>query len=149
MYIILEGLDKTGKTTIKEELKKKKYGSCKNVVIDRGPASNLFFDDILNRSTDKRKKEFLKDIYDLENIDGIIVYCKSSKEDIVDRHVKAKEKVPYYILDKKEEVEEKYLEYCFLYNKNMIIVDTSLLTKKQVLNEILKEVNYIQTQKGE
>ena len=81
MWIIFEGLDKTGKTTLEWELLK--ASNFKHIVIDRGPAGYLAFDEILGRATHAGNDEFLvqaKQIANAKNV--LVVYCYA-RESIV------------------------------------------------------------------
>ena len=49
MFVIFEGLDKTGKTTLEWELLK--ATNFKHIVIDRGPVGYMTFDRLFGRST--------------------------------------------------------------------------------------------------
>lgn len=74
MWVIFEGLDKAGKTTLEWEFLK--ATNFKHVVIDRGPVGYMTFDKILGRETKLGNQEF---IYQARKImksgDFMVVYC--------------------------------------------------------------------------
>jgi deoxyadenosine/deoxycytidine kinase len=88
MWILFEGLDKVGKTTLQWELLK--ATNFKYVVIDRGPIGYMSYDKILNRETDEGNKRFInmsKSIME-EKENFIVVFCYADKN-VVDSRLKA------------------------------------------------------------
>lgn len=94
MFVILEGFDKTGKTTILKEFGK--INSWEQIIIDRGPAGYLFYDEFYGRSTKKRTNQYLNDLRTIKESSGkwCAIYLSSNSMDILERHHKAKEEVP-------------------------------------------------------
>ena len=86
MWIIFEGLDKVGKTTLEWELLK--ATNFKHIVIDRGPVGYLVFDKIFERETKLGNQEFIHQARKImKSKDFMIVYCTANK-DIVDANTK-------------------------------------------------------------
>ena len=78
MYVIFEGLDKSGKTTLEWELLK--ATNFKHIVIDRGPIGYMVFDKLLNRETPIGDAEFMRMADDINNTNNfIVIYCHCSK----------------------------------------------------------------------
>lgn len=80
--VIFEGMDKTGKTTLKEEFNK--ITKFKHFVIDRGPISNIVYNKLLRHNADNNM--FFYEVIDhLSKLDHLIVFCTAHKQDINDR----------------------------------------------------------------
>lgn len=94
MFIIFEGLDKSGKGTLERELLK--ATNYKHIVIDRGPAGYLAFDEIFGRNTLLGDIEFMhlsKLVADSE--DFLVVYCTADKKVVDERLKEHNETCPY------------------------------------------------------
>lgn len=94
MFVILEGFDKTGKTTILKEFGK--INSWEQIIIDRGPAGYLFYDEFYGRDTKERTNQYLEDLKLIqENPDNwCAIYLSCNSMDIIERHHKAQEEIP-------------------------------------------------------
>jgi len=57
--VIFEGMDKTGKTTLKEEFNKRT--NFIHYVVDRGPISNIVYNNLFNR--EKNLNDFFKSFF--------------------------------------------------------------------------------------
>lgn len=94
MFVILEGFDKTGKTTVLKEFGK--INSWEQIIIDRGPAGYLFYDEFYGRDTKERTNQYLEDLKLIrENPDNwCAIYLSCNSMDIIERHHKAQEEIP-------------------------------------------------------
>lgn len=122
MWVIFEGLDKSGKGTLEREfLKKVNY---EHIIVDRGPVGYMVFDEIFGRTTKDRKENFIRQARRImKSNDFIIVYCKAPFEVVQDRLKEHKEECPY---DYKKA--QKLYNTCInrFYFKNFVIeVDTT------------------------
>lgn len=94
MWVIFEGLDKAGKTTLEWEFMK--ATNFKHVVIDRGPVGYMVFDELFNRSTKFGQHNFIHQARKaLKSGDFMVVYCKVTPEVAAERLAEHNEKCPY------------------------------------------------------
>lgn len=94
MWVIFEGLDKAGKTTLEWEFLK--ATNFKYVVIDRGPVGYMTFDKIFGRETKLDKQEFIHQARKaMKSDDFMIVYCTVEKETAEERLTFHGEICPY------------------------------------------------------
>ena len=94
MWVIFEGLDKAGKTTLEWEFMK--ATGFKHVIIDRGPVGYMVFDELFDRSTKLGQQNFIHQARKaLKSGDFIVVYCKVSPEVAAKRLAEHSEKCPY------------------------------------------------------
>lgn len=94
MWIIFEGLDKSGKGTLEWEILK--ATNFKHIIIDRGPAGYLVFDDLFNRRTKEGDYEYAKNAYLMKSSDDcVIVYCKVPADVAMQRLKEHNETCPY------------------------------------------------------
>lgn len=144
MWIIFEGLDKTGKTTLERELLKET--NFEHIVIDRGPAGYLAFDEIFKRETNFcRNQEFLKQAKMVKNSDDILViYCTTEEYIAKRRLLLHKETCPYNYKNA-----QKIYEYNvnFLYDSNkLLILNTGDKNLKECIELIIEKIEEL---KGE
>lgn len=79
MFVIFEGLDKAGKTTLEWEFLK--ATNFKHMVIDRGPMGYMTFDKLFGRSTKLGDRDFVHYARKITKSDDyMIVYCTVDKE---------------------------------------------------------------------
>ena len=128
-FIILEGCDRTGKSSMQDEIDKQtKY---KHFVLDRGPIGFKAYCEIFNKdqklfnSYNKSEEEFLQ----LSNI--LVIYLDCSTEILIERCLKTNHEILDFNHHKK--IYKKYYDQSKL---NKIKVDT---TEKHV-SEIVKEL---------
>lgn len=94
MWVIFEGLDKAGKTTLEWEFLK--ATNFKHVVIDRGPVGYMTFDKILGRETKLGNQEFINQARKIcKNKDFMIVYCTCDANTALERIKAHNEECPY------------------------------------------------------
>lgn len=94
MFIVLEGFDKVGKTTLLKEFGK--INSWEQVIIDRGPAGYLFFDDLYQRGTEEREFSYEQDLKLITDNPSqwCAIYLNCNPTDVIERHKQAKEDIP-------------------------------------------------------
>lgn len=79
MWVIFEGLDKAGKTTLEWEFLK--ATNFKHMVIDRGPMGYMTFDKLFDRETKLGNQDFIHQARKImKNQDFMVVYCFASEE---------------------------------------------------------------------
>ena len=94
MWIIFEGLDKAGKTTLEWEFLK--VTNFKHIIIDRGPAGYLVFDTLFKRRTEAGNKQYAKNIALMKASDDfVVVYCKAAIDVAMQRLKEHNETCPY------------------------------------------------------
>lgn len=94
MWIIFEGLDKAGKTTLEWEFLK--ATNFKHMVIDRGPVGYMTFDKLFNRETKLGNQDFIHHSRKItKNPDFMVVYCFASEEVAAKRLNEHNEECPY------------------------------------------------------
>ena len=118
--IIFEGIDKSGKTTLKEELNRQ--SNYQYWVLDRSPISSIVYDEIFNRNNREYWFRLIQALYD--TFDVKLIYCKTTPDIIKDRLEKANEKVQGKLND------FTFVDKCFrntikLVTNKCCIVDTS------------------------
>ena len=140
MWVIFEGLDKAGKTTLEWDLHR--ATNFKNVVIDRGPVGYMVFDKIFDRETEDGTKEYFKQIEMVnDSEDFMVIYCTVNKEVAKDRLKVHDEKCPYNY----EEAQKLYKNYVYDFYKNekIIEVDTTFLSVEECTEIIVKKLKEI------
>ena len=142
MWIIFEGLDKTGKTTLEWELLK--ATNFKHIVIDRGPAGYATFDKILNRETPSGVSNFIKQAREIMELDSMVVYCKANEQVVNQRLKDHNEKQldsgwPY------ENMQELYERNVHLFydSRNVLVLDTSDKTIPQCIKIIKNRIEEV------
>ena len=94
MFVIFEGLDKAGKTTLEWEFLK--ATNFKHVVIDRGPMGYMTFDKLFDRETKLGNQEFIHQARKImKNHDFMVVYCFASEDIAAKRLNEHNEECPY------------------------------------------------------
>lgn len=140
MWVIFEGLDKSGKGTLEWNLHR--ATNFKHVVIDRGPAGYMTFDKIFNRETEDGTQEYFNQVEMINNSeDFMIVYCTVDEKIVKDRLKVYNEKCSY---DYKK-AQEIYTNYVYgLYkNEKIIEVDTTFLSIEECTKIIVKKLKEI------
>lgn len=133
MWLIFEGLDKSGKTTLEWAfLKKTNY---KHNIIDRGPVGYLVFDEIFNRSTDEGNKEHIYQANKVSNSkDFFVVYCKADLKIIESRLHEHNENFEYDYIKAQNLLDKKIKE---LYSEDSVLeIDTSSKSIEECAEEI-------------
>lgn len=93
MWVIFEGLDKTGKTTLEWEFLK--ATNFKHVVVDRGPMGYMTFDKLFGRDTKLGNQEFIRQARKAMKSGGntFVVYCYADENVVNERLKKHGEKL--------------------------------------------------------
>lgn len=142
MFVIFEGLDKSGKGTLEREFLK--MTNYKFVVVDRGPAGYMVFDKLFNRQTVLGDYQFIKDAeLMMRSGDFMVVYCKAPIDVALKRISEHNEVCPYNY-EYAQKMYDAHVEW--LYDRNKVVeVDTHklpvgecVLKIKQKLQEVLK-----------
>lgn len=145
MWVVFEGLDKTGKTTLEWEFMK--ATNFKHVVVDRGPVGYMVFDMLLERGTEEGYKEFIKQSESMMKCGSgfMVVYCKASESVVNDRLERHNEK--------QLECNATYEFMSNLYYNNVklyysgqksIIIDTGINSIDQCIALILGKLKEVQ-----
>lgn len=146
MFVIMEGFDKTGKTTLMKHMGV--VNQWREVYIDRGPVGYIFYDEILCRTTNERLKEYKGDAQQLSVMDCIVVFCTSDPSDIVRRHVEHNEDCILCCESDITKAQDRYLELIdAYYDCPTVVLNTSLLSIEQCGREIEKFVKIVKQKK--
>ena len=141
MWIIFEGLDKVGKTTLEWELLK--ATNFKHIVIDRGPVGYLVFDKIFERETKLGNQEFIHQARKImKSKDFMIVYCTANK-DIVDARLKEHNESCPYDYEKAQKLYKNNI-YRFYRDNKVIEIDTTSLSIEKCIEIIIEKLEEIQ-----
>jgi len=141
MWVIFEGLDKAGKTTLEWEfLKATNY---KHVVIDRGPASYMTFDKLFNRETKLGNQAFIKQARKVnKSKDFIVVYCYAP-EDVAAKRLKEHNEECLYDYGKAQKLLRDNIKR--FYNQNKVVeIDTSTMTPAECVEIIVEKLKEVQ-----
>lgn len=94
MWVIFEGLDKAGKTTLEWEFLK--ATNFKHMVIDRGPMGYMTFDKLFDRETKLGNQDFIHQARKImKNQDFMVIYCFASEDVVAKRLNEHNEECPY------------------------------------------------------
>lgn len=140
MWIIFEGLDKVGKTTLEWELLK--ATNFKHIVIDRGPVGYLVFDKIFEREETNSEQDFIQKAKDImKTKDFLIVYCEASYDIVLKRLKEHNEICPYNYI----EAQKIYLNNIRkFYDKEMTLeLDTSFLSIDECIDLIIRKIKEV------
>ena len=128
MRIYIEGLDRTGKTTLKKELSKET--NYEHVILDRGPISNIAYDYLFGRKTPEDNLEYeAKESF----LNPLIIILYASEEEIFRRMKSTKTEAFEYA--------EKITEF-----RNILWIDTTNISIEEEI-KIIKD--YIEKIKNE
>lgn len=144
MWVIFEGLDKAGKTTLEWEFLN--ATNFKHMVIDRGPVGYMIFDKLFDRETKLGNQDFIHQARKImKNQDFLVVYCFAS-EDVVNKRLKEyDEKVPYDYT-KAQKLLRNNIRRFYKCEKTLEL-DTSNKTISECVQMIVKKLEEVQ--KGE
>lgn len=120
MFVIFEGLDKAGKTTLEWEFLK--ATNFKHVIIDRGPIGYKVFDELLGRTTADGDAGFLSLANKAnESNDFVVVYCHCSDDTAKRRLIEHNHEELKYDYHEAQELLSRSVKQ---YYKNFIDVNT-------------------------
>lgn len=133
MWVIFEGLDKSGKTTL--EWAFLKATNYKVNVVDRGPIGYMVFDEIFNRATKLGNQEFIHQARKInKSKDCYVIYCKVDN-DIAEQRLKDHgEKCPYNYIKAQKLLNKQIKRY---YAKEKIL---EVNTSKKSINECTEDI---------
>jgi len=146
MWIIFEGYDKTGKTTLGWEILK--ATNYKHVIIDRGPIGYMVYDKVSGRETHEGNQEFIKQARRAmrPNNNTIVVYCYADKYLINQRLEKHGEKLLNDTFPYKGK-SYSYLQKLYLsnilryYDKNrVVLIDTEKNNIEECIHLIKEKI---------
>lgn len=125
MWVIFEGLDKSGKGTLEWSFLKET--NFRHIVIDRGPAGYATFDSLFGRLTRKNKDAHARSLSLMRAhpAEFLVVYCKVSTDIAMQRIQEHNETCPY---DYKDAQSYYDMAIDVLYKEkgiNVIEIDTS------------------------
>lgn len=144
MWVIFEGLDKAGKTTLEWEFLK--ATNFKHVVIDRGPIGYLTFDKLFGRETKLGNQEFIHQARKImKSKDFMVVYCTANKDTVAARLKAHGESCPYDY----EKAQKLYKNnvHRFYHDDKIIEIDTTFLSVERCVEVIIEKLKEVQ--KGE
>lgn len=134
--IFVEGQDRVGKTTIVP-----KIFNCRNKidnVFDRGPMSNMVYNEIFNRNYEFEK------YLELFTKNMIIIYLVADEEVIKERTIKTNDyQVPLNDILKHSKIFEKYYELLLKKDINICKIDTSFNDIENVCEKAIEYINNI------
>lgn len=135
MFIMFEGVDKSGKSTLVKKLNE--VTDYKHWVLDRGIISSIVYNDIYNRKNEKMYFEYLEK---LKALNPLIVYTFTTKEEIELRLKQANEMLPKKQIELGiEKIQNKFFDYIQKSGLRYIVVSTNKPIVEN-LNFILKAI---------
>ena len=125
MWIVFEGLDKSGKGTL--ELETLKATNFKHIIIDRGPVGYMVFDGLFNRVTKEGDKQFARNIRTMINNkeDFLVVYCHAPADVALKRIEEHNETCPYDYEYAQGLYSEGIVKLYVMYDMNVLSIDTT------------------------
>lgn len=131
MFVIFEGLDKAGKTTLEWEFLK--ATNFKHMVIDRGPVGYLTFDKLFGRNTKAGDHNFIHYARKImKSNDFMVVYCVADTETAKERLNAYNETCPYDYDDAQKLLRKNINRF---YNRSKLL---ELDTSKHSINECVE-----------
>lgn len=142
ILIIFEGVDKSGKTTLKDLFNKKTNFSY--VVLDRLTASSKIYNNFFNRDRLEYYNQFEKRV--LESFNVLVVLCECETKTIIERLKNANELLPEKLkdIDKVKAEFRKEVDNSF---SNYIVIDT-MKEINECVDEIIKRVKEMEESNG-
>lgn len=135
MFVIFEGLDKAGKTTLEWELLRKT--NYQEVVIDRGPVGYVVYDKIFKREKALFELIELNDLINHINKSKffVVVYCYADDYVTLQRLKDHDESINYDI-SKANKLLKREIEMCYDLSKTLFL-DTTNKTIDECVNLIV------------
>lgn len=133
--IIFEGVDKTGKTTLKDYFNKKTNFSY--WVLDRTVISSLVYEDLFNRHNKSYYQSILMKL--ITTFDIVIIYCIANENVIKERLINVNETLPQELTNIKY-INTLFLKYLNYYKINYITIDTTHSTINDCFNKIMEKL---------
>lgn len=135
MFIIYEGMDKTGKGTLKRAVAE--ATGFKYVHIDRGPIGYMVYDKLYDRESEKSIKQFERD-WDCLKDNSIVVYLKADF-DIIEKRI-SEHNDPFIDRNTLERTKLMYEDLIEKYCENVIVVDTTSASINECVDFIIKNI---------
>ncbi|MBR6606107.1 MAG: hypothetical protein IKK92_09655 [Prevotella sp.] len=135
MFVIFEGLDKSGKGTLEREfLKATNY---KHIVIDRGPVGYMVFDKLFDRQSQSSNFAFARDAaFAMDSGKFMVVYCVVPEDVALQRIAEHNETCPYNY-GYAQKVYDAHIDA--LYSKYKVVVVDTTLPVEQCVDMILQK----------
>lgn len=143
ILIIFEGVDKSGKTTLKDKFNKKT--NFDYVVLDRLTTSSKIYNNFFNRDRLEYYNRFERSI--LESFNVLVVLCECDTNLILDRLVKANEILPEQLKDI-DKVKKAFKKEVIKSFSNYIIIDTSSRSTEECVEIIIRKINEMENNNG-
>ena len=141
MFVVFEGLDKAGKTTLEWEFLK--ATNFKHMVIDRGPMGYMTFDKIFGRSTKLGDRDFIHFARKITKSDDyMIVYCVVDKN-VADERLKAHNETCPYDYGKAQKLYRDNVHRYYKADK-VIEIDTTYLSIEECVELIVEKLKEVQ-----
>ena len=141
MFVVFEGLDKAGKTTLEWEFLK--ATNFKHMVIDRGPMGYMTFDKIFGRSTKLGDRDFIHYARKITKSDDyMIVYCVVDKN-VADARLKAHNEMCPYDYGKAQKLYRDNVHRYYRDDK-VIEIDTTHLSVEMCVELIVEKLKEVQ-----
>lgn len=140
MWVIFEGLDKAGKTTLEWEFLK--ATNFKHMIIDRGPIGYKVFDKLFGRATKLGDQEFIHQARKImKNKDFMVVYVHCDEKVAKKRLKQHKEECPYDYVQAQKMLRDDVRHY---YNeKKTLDLDTSKMSIEECVELIIKKLEEV------
>lgn len=139
MWIIFEGLDKSGKGTLEYALLKRT--SYKHIVIDRGPVGYLVFDDVFNRGTKCSKQNFIHQARKImKTKDFLVVYCKAPI-DVVSQRLESHGERFEYDYCKAQKIYDGYIKR--FYNDEYVLTLDTTQSVDDCIDKIIEKLQEV------
>lgn len=143
MWIVFEGLDKSGKTTLEWEFLK--ATNFKHVIIDRGPVGYIVFDSIFDRTSDYGEEQFAQNINTMiRSKDFLVVYCKVQADTAMQRLKEHNEECPYDYKDAQRKYDIAINRLYKEFGVNVITIDTTFISIEKCVELIVEKLKEVQ-----
>lgn len=141
MWVIFEGLDKAGKTTLEWEFLK--ATNFKHMVIDRGPIGYKLFDKLFERDTKLGNQDFIYQARKIcKNKDFTIVYCTCDVDTALERIKEHNEECPYDYAKAQKMYKDDVRRY---YRPDkLVVVDTTNTSIEDCVKLIVEKLEEVQ-----
>ncbi len=145
MWVIFEGLDKVGKTTLEWEFLK--ATNFKHVVIDRGPVGYMVFDKLFDRETKLGNQQFIHQARKImkPHSEFMVIYVHCDEQVAAERLSNVNEECPYNY--KKAQKLYRDNAYRFYKQEKLLDIDTSNMSIDDCVKSIIEKLEEVQ--KGE
>lgn len=150
MWVIFEGLDKVGKGTLESLLNQEtKY---EHIIIDRGPAGFIFYDELYDRTTDSRLKEYKKQAKLMrKSNDFVVIYVIADWDHVNMRLEEHKEE--WARCRGVSDYQQQRLRYAGLCDKcygveNVMVIDTTSKLPELCVREIRKFIESVKERRS-